>query len=163
MSKSITWKILAAGTISAEMLITFGLAIYLASLVYASGEIFFASITFILVLDALLRGSIRVTSWFWPDQCDSDWLRKNPPLFRFDRATSERPALAHFTDDGTMFESQTRNELNLTDILAQRVRAGKPRCVQGAMDESQARMHAQTINDLLQETGLPVTVIHTQK
>jgi hypothetical protein len=31
------------------------------------------------------------------------------------------------------------------------------------MDESQARMHAQTINDLLQETGLPVTVIHTQK
>lgn len=86
MNKSTKWKFLAIGTTAAAMLWTLALAGYLASLVYASSDVFLASVTFVLLLDALLRRSILVISWFWPDQLDSDWLRRHPPLFRFDRA-----------------------------------------------------------------------------
>ena len=60
-----------------------------------------------------------------------------------------------------MTESQAPKEINLTDMLAERVRAGQPIHVSGQLDDVNARLHAATVNRLMVETGLPVTVIHT--
>jgi hypothetical protein len=58
-------------------------------------------------------------------------------------------------------QSFTSLEVALSDVLADRVRAGEPIHVLGSLDEAQAKLHAATVNRLMVETGLPVTVIHT--
>lgn len=60
-----------------------------------------------------------------------------------------------------MSETQAPKEINLTDMLAERVRAGQPIYVAGPLGDIQAKLHATTINLLMAETGLSVTVIHT--
>lgn len=54
-------------------------------------------------------------------------------------------------------------EVDINSILADQVRAGRPIYVGGPMDDIQAKLHAATVNRLMHETGLPVTVIHTLK
>lgn len=90
MSNEFTWKVVAVGAVVGAVLFAFAMAAYLASLVYASSDIAWASVTFVLVLDAVLRRSIRVASWFWPEHCNPEWLKRNPPLFRFDRLRSRQ-------------------------------------------------------------------------
>lgn len=90
MSSETTWKVVAVGATFGAVLFAFATAGYLASLVYASSEIAWASVTFVLVLDAVLRRSIRVASWFWPEHCAPEWLKRNPPLFRFDRLRNKQ-------------------------------------------------------------------------
>lgn len=61
----------------------------------------------------------------------------------------------------SMSESNPSKEIILTNMLAERVRAGQPIYVAGQLDEVNARLHAATVNRLMVETVLPVTVIHT--
>ena len=51
--------------------------------------------------------------------------------------------------------------VSIFDVLADRVRAGLPIHVLGSLDDMGARMHVVTVNRLMADTGLSVTVIHT--
>lgn len=49
---------------------------------------------------------------------------------------------------------------DLADLLKQRVSDGQPLIVTGKLDEAVAKAHAATVNDILESTGKPVTVVH---
>lgn len=53
-----------------------------------------------------------------------------------------------------------RNEIDMIDVLAQKVRAGEPIYVTGPLDEVQGKTHVALINRLRETTGMPVHVIH---
>lgn len=60
-----------------------------------------------------------------------------------------------------MDTNESSLELDINNVLADRVRAGQPIHVAGSLDEVQAKLHAGTVNQLMQDTGMSVTVIHT--
>ena len=60
-----------------------------------------------------------------------------------------------------MSAPQALGEINLTDMLTMRVRAGQPIYVTCPLGDMQAKLHAKMINRLMVETSLSVTVIHT--
>lgn len=60
-----------------------------------------------------------------------------------------------------MSNTADRPVIDLTDVLAGRVRDGLPIYVEGRLDDEQAKLHAALINRLMTDTGKPVTVIHT--
>lgn len=51
--------------------------------------------------------------------------------------------------------------IDLSAVLTESVRAGRPIHVSGTLDHVQAKTHIATVNRLMADTGLPVTVIHT--
>ena len=53
-----------------------------------------------------------------------------------------------------------RPVLDLADVLKQRVVEGQPLLVTGKLDDTMAKMHATTVNGLLEITGQAVTVVH---
>lgn len=53
-----------------------------------------------------------------------------------------------------------RPEIDLLDVLKQRVVEGQPIVATGTLDEPMAKTHAAMVNDLLERTGKPVTVVH---
>lgn len=52
-------------------------------------------------------------------------------------------------------------EIDMTQVMIDRVRSGLPIYVSGPLDDIQAKLHVATINRLMVETGLAVTVVHT--
>ena len=52
-------------------------------------------------------------------------------------------------------------EIDMNQVMADRVRAGQPIYVAGHLDDVNAKLHAATVNRLMAETGLSVTVVHT--
>lgn len=56
-----------------------------------------------------------------------------------------------------------RDEIDLNAVLADRVRKQQVIWVTGKLDEAQAKMHAHTVNRLMEETGLPVVVFHSPR
>lgn len=50
--------------------------------------------------------------------------------------------------------------IEMADVLKQRVIEGQPLVVTGKLDEAMARMHAATVNGLLESTAQAVTVVH---
>lgn len=62
-----------------------------------------------------------------------------------------------------MSTQEVQKVVDLDEVLADRVRAGQAIHVSGPLDEVQAKLHATTINRLMRDTGLPVTVIHSSK
>lgn len=53
-----------------------------------------------------------------------------------------------------------RPVIDLADVLKQRVIEGHPLVVNGKLDDSMVKMHAATVNGLLERTGQAVTVVH---
>lgn len=53
-----------------------------------------------------------------------------------------------------------REVVELADVLKQRVIEGQPVVVSGKLDDSTAKMHAATVNGLLEGTGQAVFVVH---
>jgi len=53
-----------------------------------------------------------------------------------------------------------RPVIDLGDVLKQRVIEGQPLVVTGKLDDAMAKMHATTVNRLLETTGQAVTVVH---
>jgi len=51
-------------------------------------------------------------------------------------------------------------EIDMTEALAQKVRAGEPIYVTGPMSETAGTMHVALVNRLRELTGMPVHVIH---
>lgn len=62
-----------------------------------------------------------------------------------------------------MSTQETIPEVELNNVLADRVRAGQPIHVSGPLNDIQAKLHAAAVNRLMQDTGLTVTVIHSPK
>jgi len=60
-------------------------------------------------------------------------------------------------------QTSTRPDIDLLDVLKQRVLEGHPIVVTGTMDEPMAKMHVAIANDLRESTGKPVTVVHIPK
>jgi hypothetical protein len=52
-------------------------------------------------------------------------------------------------------------EIDMTEALAQRVRAGESIYVTGPMSEAAGKMHVALVNRLCETTGMPVHVIHS--
>lgn len=52
-------------------------------------------------------------------------------------------------------------EIDMTEALAQKVRAGEPIYVMGSMSEAAGKMHVALVNRLRETTGMPVHVIHS--
>ena len=80
------------------------------------------------------------------------------------RIVSSEGAKGNAQDDSVVLGCSDQRlsapELSLNDVLTDRVRAGQPIHVSGNLDDVQAMLHAASINRLMNETGLPVTVIH---
>lgn len=53
-----------------------------------------------------------------------------------------------------------REVIEMADVLEQRVIEGQPLVVTGKLDDAVAKMHAATVNGLLENTGQAVTVVH---
>lgn len=53
--------------------------------------------------------------------------------------------------------------IEMADVLKQRVIEGQPLVVTGKLDDAMAKMHAATVNGLLESTGHAVTVVHLPK
>lgn len=53
-----------------------------------------------------------------------------------------------------------RGEIEMADVLKQRVIEGQPLVVIGKLDDAMAKIHTATVNDLLANTGQAVTVVH---
>lgn len=53
-----------------------------------------------------------------------------------------------------------RDVIDMADVLKQRVIEGQPLVVTGKLDDAMAKMHAATVNGLLESTGQAVTVVH---
>ena len=53
-----------------------------------------------------------------------------------------------------------REVIEMADLLKQRVIEGQPLVVTGKLDDSMAKMHAATVNGLLESAGQAVTVVH---
>jgi len=54
----------------------------------------------------------------------------------------------------------SREVVEMADVLKQRVIKGQPLVVTGKLDESMAKLHAETVNGLLTSTGRSVPVVH---
>lgn len=52
-----------------------------------------------------------------------------------------------------------RDVIDMADVLKQRVIEGQPLVVTGKLDDAMAKMHAATVNGLLESTGQAVTVV----
>lgn len=57
-------------------------------------------------------------------------------------------------------EQNTRQEVDMFDALAARVRAGEPIYVSGTLDDVSGKMHIAMVNRLREMTGMPVHIIH---
>ena len=55
---------------------------------------------------------------------------------------------------------ETHTDVDLLEILAERVRAGEPIHITGPLDGSVGQLHLVTIAKLRAETGLPVRVVY---
>ena len=54
-----------------------------------------------------------------------------------------------------------RAEIDMFDVIAAKVRAGEPLHVFGQLEGTIGKLHIETINRLLAEPGLSVTVVHS--
>lgn len=59
-----------------------------------------------------------------------------------------------------MTQTNEQPVIDLVDVLKQRANEGQPLMVTGKLDEAAAKLHAATVNQLLESTGKPVTVVH---
>jgi hypothetical protein len=62
-----------------------------------------------------------------------------------------------------MTETNEQPVIDLVDVLKQRVNEGQPLMVTGNLDKAAAKLHVATVNQLLESTGKPVTVVHLPK
>lgn len=59
-----------------------------------------------------------------------------------------------------MTQTNEQPTIEMADVLKQRVSNGQPIYVTGKLDEAAAKAHAATVNEILESTGKPVTVMH---
>lgn len=59
-----------------------------------------------------------------------------------------------------MTQTNEQPVIDMAEVLKKRVSDGQPLYVAGKLNDAAAKVHAATVNEILQSTSKPVTVVH---
>lgn len=80
-----TWKFFAISVCGCATLAAFAVSAYVGYLMFHVTNPVLALFTAGFVLEGIFRRLMYLWACFWPEEARDDWIKQNPPLFRFDR------------------------------------------------------------------------------